>query len=400
MVPFKPYFLGQETPPYAARGERAEVRAHPRHRGRRQDHPARHVLRDVRQLLLRRLLQGGRDRARLGPGHQVPGRRRLRASTRAGSGRASTTTTTRRSRSGRRSPACPTSGSSGSGKKENYWSMGVPGPGRPVLGDPLRPRPGARPRRRLRTTATGCRPSSRTATSRSGTSSSCRTSSARSAAKDDFDIVGPLPKQEHRHRHGPRAGRLPAPGHGQHVRDRRDVPGDREGRGAHRPHGTAPNHEDDVRFRVVADHVRSAMMLIGDGVTPGNEGRGYVLRRLLRRAVRSMRLLGVRGPRAARAAAGQPRQDGRDLPRARTATGSASRTIAYAEEDAFRQTLRTGTTIFDLAAAARRSRPGGTQLSRRPGVRAARHLRLPDRPDPRDGRRAGPRGRRGRASAG
>ena len=53
------------------RGQRAEVRAHARHRGRRQDHPARHVLRDVRQLLLRRLLQGRRHRARLGPGHQV-----------------------------------------------------------------------------------------------------------------------------------------------------------------------------------------------------------------------------------------------------------------------------------------------------------------------------------------
>src|SRR3954462_7768848 len=52
------------------------------------------------------------------------------------------------------------------------------------------------------------------------------------------------------------------------------------------------DHGDDVRLRVVADQVRSAMMLIGDGVTPGNEARGYVLRRLLRRAVRSMRLLG------------------------------------------------------------------------------------------------------------
>ena len=58
------------------------------------------------------------------------------------------------------------------------------------------------------------------------------------------------------------------------------------------------------RFCVVADHVRSSMVLIGDGVTPGNDGRGYVLRRLLRRAVRSMRLLGLRGPRAARADAG------------------------------------------------------------------------------------------------
>ena len=52
-------------------------------------------------------------------------------------------------------------------------------------------------------------------------------------------------------------------------------------------------HEDDVRFRVVADHVRSSLMLLSDGVRPSNEGRGYILRRLMRRTVRSMRLLGV-----------------------------------------------------------------------------------------------------------
>ena len=56
------------------------------------------------------------------------------------------------------------------------------------------------------------------------------------------------------------------------------------------------NHEDDVRMRVVADHVRSSLMLMTDGVAPGNEARGYVLRRLLRRSIRAMRLLCVLDP--------------------------------------------------------------------------------------------------------
>ena len=52
----------------------------------------------------------------------------------------------------------------------------------------------------------------------------------------------------------------------------------------------------DVRFRIVADHVRSALMIMSDGVRPSNNGRGYVLRRLLRRTVKAMRELGVTDP--------------------------------------------------------------------------------------------------------
>jgi alanyl-tRNA synthetase len=108
-------------------------------------------------------------------------------------------------------------------------------------------------------------------------------------------------------------------------------------------------HIDDVRFRVVADHVRSALMLIGDGVTPGNEGRGYVLRRLIRRAVRSMRLLGVDAPTLPDLMPVSRDKMKLSYPELEHQWGRISE-IAYAEEDAFRQTLRTGTQIFDVAA--------------------------------------------------
>src|SRR5215217_2577790 len=125
------------------------------------------------------------------------------------------------------------------------------------------------------------------------------------------------------------------------------------------------DHADDVRFRVVADHVRSGLMLMGDGVTPGNEARGYVLRRLLRRAVRSMRLLGYDDPALPellpvsldRMKASYPELEA-DFPRISQ--------IAYAEEDAFRQTLGKGTQIFESAAIAVKD-SGGTSL---PGEQA------------------------------
>ncbi|GAB3883046.1 alanine--tRNA ligase [Terrabacter terrigena] len=108
------------------------------------------------------------------------------------------------------------------------------------------------------------------------------------------------------------------------------------------------DHDDDVRFRVVADHVRSSLMLIGDGVTPGNEGRGYVLRRLLRRAVRSMRLLGVDAPTLEQLLPVSMERMKASYPELETDFQRISQ-VAYAEEDAFRRTLNAGTTILDTA---------------------------------------------------
>ena len=118
---------------------------------------------------------------------------------------------------------------------------------------------------------------------------------------------------------------------------------------------------DDVRFRVVADHVRSSMMLIGDGVTPGNDGRGYVLRRLLRRAVRSMRLLGCEDRVLPELMPVSRDRMGETYDNLVTDWARISQ-VAYAEEDAFRKTLQAGTQIFDTAASEVK-KTGGSTLS-------------------------------------
>ncbi|AOT04761.1 alanine--tRNA ligase [Arthrobacter sp. U41] len=121
-----------------------------------------------------------------------------------------------------------------------------------------------------------------------------------------------------------------------------------------------PHHTDDVRMRVVADHIRSSLMLIADGVTPSNEGRGYVLRRLIRRAVRSMRLLGVE-----RACLPDLLPASRDAmkgvyPIVETDFDRISR-IAYAEEKAFLRTIASGTARLEDAV--KESQAAGRPLS-------------------------------------
>lgn len=109
------------------------------------------------------------------------------------------------------------------------------------------------------------------------------------------------------------------------------------------------NHADDVRFRVIADHARTGVMLIGDGVTPGNDGRGYVLRRLLRRIIRSSRLLGVHEPVLQSFAAVVRDTMGPTYPEL-VAGFDRINEVVRIEEEAFLSTLTSGSRIFDLAA--------------------------------------------------
>ncbi|MBX3099856.1 MAG: alanine--tRNA ligase [Salinibacterium sp.] len=108
------------------------------------------------------------------------------------------------------------------------------------------------------------------------------------------------------------------------------------------------NHVDDVRMRVIADHVRSSLMLMSDGVAPANDGRGYILRRLMRRTVRSMRLLGVEDPTFAELFPASRDAMKAQYPEVSSDFDRISR-LALAEEETFLRTLASGTSILDLA---------------------------------------------------
>jgi alanyl-tRNA synthetase len=111
------------------------------------------------------------------------------------------------------------------------------------------------------------------------------------------------------------------------------------------------HHDDDVRYRIIADHSRTAAILIGDGVSPGNDGRGYVLRRLVRRVIRSAKLLGIDTPIVGDLMATVRDAMGPSYPELVTDFDRINR-IAVAEETAFNRTLASGSKLFDDVAGA------------------------------------------------
>jgi len=110
------------------------------------------------------------------------------------------------------------------------------------------------------------------------------------------------------------------------------------------------NPKSDVSLRVIADHARTSAMLIGDGVTPGNEGRGYVLRRMMRRTIRNMRLLGSMDPIMSELTVAAIGAMGPQYPEL-ISDKARILSVSVSEEESFLQTLKSGTTIFDVASA-------------------------------------------------
>ena len=111
------------------------------------------------------------------------------------------------------------------------------------------------------------------------------------------------------------------------------------------------SEKSDVALRVIADHARTSAMLIGDGVTPGNEGRGYVLRRMMRRTIRNMRLLGSMDPIMSELTISAIGAMGSQYPEL-IADKKRILSVSVSEEESFLQTLKSGTQIFDLASVA------------------------------------------------
>ncbi|MCB9408269.1 alanine--tRNA ligase [Mycolicibacterium sp.] len=179
-------------------------------------------------------------------------------------------------------------------------------------------------------------------------------------SKEDFEILGPLPRKNIDTGMGvERIACLLQGVDNVYETDLLRPVIDKAAQYAPRGYG-AGNNDDDVRYRVIADHSRTAAVIIADGVTPSNEGRGYVLRRLLRRIIRSAKLLGIERPIVGELMATVRDAMGPSYPEMVTDFDRINR-IAVAEETAFNRTLASGSKLFEDAAAATRA-SGSTEL--------------------------------------
>lgn len=180
-------------------------------------------------------------------------------------------------------------------------------------------------------------------------------------SKEDFEVTGTLPRKNIDTGMGvERVAFLLQGVHNVYETDLLRPVIDVVGTVATRPYDVG-HHDDDVRYRIIADHSRTAAILIGDGVSPGNDGRGYVLRRLLRRVIRSAKLLGIEDPIVGELMATVRDAMGPSYPELVTDFDRIAR-IAVAEETAFNRTLASGSKLFEEAAASTKS-SGATLLS-------------------------------------
>ncbi|AXK79263.1 alanine--tRNA ligase [Pseudolabrys taiwanensis] len=112
--------------------------------------------------------------------------------------------------------------------------------------------------------------------------------------------------------------------------------------------GRGPTHENRASYRVIADHLRASSFLVADGVLPSNEGRGYVLRRIMRRAMRHAELLGAKDPVMFKLVPALTREMGQAYPELLRAEALITETLKL-EETRFRATLAKGLSILDEA---------------------------------------------------
>jgi alanyl-tRNA synthetase len=117
----------------------------------------------------------------------------------------------------------------------------------------------------------------------------------------------------------------------------------------------SPSPDTDVSFRVIADHIRSVSFLVADGIMPGNEGRGYVLRRVARRAMRHGRMLGIEDPFLHRAAGVVAEMMGDAFPELRENLNFIAR-VTLGEEERFAHTLGLGQPRMDDTCAAAKAK--------------------------------------------